>query len=215
MNIRKFIKNLIENYRKFSKIDKETQRYNARLDKACKIIKNRYKIAITPNKKYIYRVNPDSNTVSVIDISKSRIVATISVGSKPSGIVITPDGKYAYVTNTNSNTVSVIDTSINLVIVTITVGINPLGIVITPDNGKYVYVANFGSKFVSVIDTSVNIETDTIDVVDECFTISITMKGEYICVQKTDFSLIIDTFTKKDLGYKDINKISKDIIFKK
>ncbi len=78
------------------------------------------------------------------------VIATISVGKAPEGVVVSPDGRRAYITNGNSNTVSVIDTSSGTVTTTIPVGNFPRAVAVSPD-GRRVYITNGGSKTVSVI----------------------------------------------------------------
>jgi len=108
-----------------------------------------------------YVANWGDNTVSVINTKTNTVVATIPVGSRPSGLAITPNGKFAYVANQYSNTVSVINTETNTVVATIPVGSFPLGVAITPD-GDFAYVANSIDYTVSVIDTKKNTVVGTI-----------------------------------------------------
>src|SRR5271167_883174 len=58
--------------------------------------------------QFVYITNSGSSTVSVIDAASNTVVATVTVGSGPTGVAITPDGTQAYVTNQNENSVSVI-----------------------------------------------------------------------------------------------------------
>lgn len=131
-----------------------------------------FAIAITPNGKFAYVSNFGSNnfspigsTVSVVDLDRSSITATISLAIQPSGMAITPDGKYAYASNYNTlytgpnysgltagqGTVNIIDIATNTVIApTITVGQSPANIAISSD-GKFAYVSNYTSGTVSVL----------------------------------------------------------------
>ena len=77
-----------------------------------------------------YVANSFDNTVSVIDTDSNKFVATIPVGTFPSGVATTPDGTRAYVTNAGSNSVSVIDTATNSVETTFGVGTYPYGVAI-------------------------------------------------------------------------------------
>ena len=93
-----------------------------------------------------YVANALDNTISVIATASNAVVATIPVGSFPTGVATTPDGTHpperdnrrhqsrAYVTNQlESSSVSVIDTSKNTVVATIPVGGDPTGVAVTPD----------------------------------------------------------------------------------
>jgi len=115
--------------------------------------------------------HPDyAGTVSVIDTRINAVIATIVVGTDPSGVVVSGDGASVYVTNSGSDTVSVIDTSSNSVIAAVSVGKYPSGVAITPDSA-FVCVTNiysdppsFGEGNVKVIDTSTKSVVATIPV---------------------------------------------------
>jgi YVTN family beta-propeller protein len=108
--------------------------------------------------------NFPASAVSVIDIARNKVVATIPVGQFPSGVAITPDGTHAYVANQGDGTVSVIDTANNNVVATLPVGAGPVDVAITSDgthpshddrlHQPLAYVTNSVDNTVSVIDTS-------------------------------------------------------------
>src|ERR1051325_7442360 len=72
----------------------------------------------------VYVTNHDAASVSVIDGSTNKVIATISVGKDPIGIAFDPANGYVYVANCEgaSTSVSVIDGSTNKVIANISVG---------------------------------------------------------------------------------------------
>ena len=80
----------------------------------------------------IYVVNNSDNTVSVIDPVSKNLIATINVGSSPTGISYNPADKKAYVVNRGDNTVSVIDTLNHLSAGTVNVGPYPWYVVADP-----------------------------------------------------------------------------------
>src|SRR5438309_9413586 len=45
----------------------------------------------------IYVTNQLDNTLSVIDGSNYKVVATVPVGASPAGVAVSPDGRYAYI----------------------------------------------------------------------------------------------------------------------
>ena len=113
---------------------------------------------------FLYVTNFDTaGTVSVIDTATNTVVATVAVGSLPTGVAVTPDGTHVYVANSNDNTVSVIRTATNTVVKTIPVGTFPDYVAVTPDGTK-VYVTNSGSNNVSVIHRPGNTVVKTIPV---------------------------------------------------
>ena len=72
----------------------------------------------------------------------NTVVATVPVGSGPTGVAVTPDAKHAYVANFDDNTVSVIRTATNTVVgLPIPVGFGPDWVAVTPD-GTHAYVTN-------------------------------------------------------------------------
>lgn len=130
-----------------------------------------YGIALTPNGKYAYVTNFGSNdfdpigtTVSVVNIKRRLITATIDLALQPAGIGITKDGR-AFVTNYNTlyrhkdftelsagaGTVAIIDISKNKVRPhIIPVGASPARVTISP-NGKFAYISNFTANTIDVI----------------------------------------------------------------
>lgn len=121
-------------------------------------------IALTGDNQFVWSVNPDSDTVSVMDVAgdKNQKVTEIAVGDEPRCVAITPDNKKAYVTNALSGNVSVIDTATHKVLKTIPVGTEPFGCALTLDGAK-LYVANLFSNNLSVINTSTDTVVKTID----------------------------------------------------
>lgn len=109
----------------------------------------------------IYVVNSGDNSVSVVDPTTNRIVATVPVGSSPRGVAVSPDGSQAWVTSEGDDTVSVISTATNTVTATIPVGGSPESVALSPD-GTRAYVGLGSGRgipgSIGVIDTS----TDTV-----------------------------------------------------
>jgi len=88
-------------------------------------------IAIAGPKAYVG--NFADSTVSVIDTTAGKVVATIPVAEGPHGMVMTPDDRTVFVAGDASSKLSVIDTASDKVIKTIEVGKSPNGITLTPD----------------------------------------------------------------------------------
>src|SRR5688572_3013391 len=111
-------------------------------------------LALSHDSAYVWSVNPDSDSVSLLDVAsdRNRKLAEVPVADEPRCVAITPDDKKVYVTNAVSGTVSVIDAGARHVVKTIAVGTEPTGCALTLDGAK-LYVANLGSNSVSVIDT--------------------------------------------------------------
>jgi YVTN family beta-propeller protein len=122
-------------------------------------------IALTPDDKFVWAVNRENNSVSVLDVRNdlNQKVREIPVGVEPRALAITPNNQKVYVTNMVSGTVSVINASTYSLLRIITVGTEPFGCALTPDSSK-LYVANFNSDTVSVINTTTDQVIKTIPV---------------------------------------------------
>lgn len=136
-------------------------------------------LAITPDGKLVYVINyvdgnPDTGTISIIEISSNTVVGTIPGFFGPFQIAITPDGKYAYVTNFGSNnfspvgtTVSIVNLKTNKTETFVRLGTQPAGVAITPD-GRFVYVSNYNTLYLGPGFTDLTPGVGTINIIDAC-----------------------------------------------
>jgi YVTN family beta-propeller protein len=120
-------------------------------------------LALTSDGVYVWSVNPDSDSVSVLDVGadRNRKLMEIPVGKEPRCVAITPDNHKVYVTNAVSGNVYVLDAATYGLRKIITVGTEPTGCALTLDGAK-LYVANQSSDTVSVISTTTDSVTKTI-----------------------------------------------------
>ena len=110
-------------------------------------------VAVHPTDRAAYVTNGISGTVSVVDLVRGRVAATLKVGTEPRGCALTPDGSLLYVANHTEGTVSIIVTSnpLNPVLDgAVQVGGRPTAIAIT-DKG-----ANINTVFVTEIFAELN-----------------------------------------------------------
>ena len=110
-------------------------------------------VAIHPTDRAAYVTNGIGGTVSVVDLVRGRVAATLKVGTEPRGCALTPDGSLLYVANHTEGTVSIILTSnpLNPVLDgAVQVGGRPTAIAIT-DRG-----ANINTVFVTEIFAELN-----------------------------------------------------------
>src|SRR5262245_39217542 len=102
-------------------------------------------IAVTPDDRFVWVVNPDLDEAAVIDTRNdaNSVTSVVPVGDEPHNVAISPDGRFVYVANTVSGTISVIRAKGGnpRAIQTIDVGTEPYGLALTPNGGK-LYVAN-------------------------------------------------------------------------
>jgi YVTN family beta-propeller protein len=111
-------------------------------------------IDVAPNGKEVWVSNRAANTLSVLDATRDRALATFeSGGEMPIRVKFTPDGRQVWVSNARSNAVSVFDAATRQLLATIEVGAVPVGILMTPD-GRRAFVANTNANQVTVIDVA-------------------------------------------------------------
>jgi len=65
-------------------------------------------LAACSSPPYLFVANPESGTVTVLDIDTRKLVASVTVGQEPHRILITPDNRYALVLNRRSGNMAVI-----------------------------------------------------------------------------------------------------------
>lgn len=103
---------------------------------------------------YIWVVNKDSSTISIINPDSLGIVSTIQLpnASQPFGIVFSPADHYAYVTLEATNKLIQIDTNTKKITKRLNVGSYPRHISIDSD-GKRLYISRYITPFLPGEDT--------------------------------------------------------------
>jgi YVTN family beta-propeller protein len=81
-------------------------------------------VAVNPYTNAVYVTNADA-TLSVINGSTNKIVATVEIGGDPAAIVVNPDSNLVYVSHPSSGTISIIDGKTYKVLVGVTFSVNP------------------------------------------------------------------------------------------
>lgn len=108
-------------------------------------------IAMTADGGTLITVNPDSNSVTLVDTASRSVVAELSVGVDPRSVAVSPDGATAYVANQGSDEISAVDLAARVVVTSVAVGDRPIGIAASP-NGRFLAVAELGSDHVRILD---------------------------------------------------------------
>lgn len=139
-------------------------------------------IAISPNGTVLITVNPDSNTVSLIDLANdSPLVTELPVGIDPRAVAIDPFDTHAYVANQGSDSVSVIELSTQIVIDTVPVGDRPVSVVVSP-SGESIYVAELGDDTIRCLAIDSMQTLTTFSVLDRPHGLAVTPDGSRLLV---------------------------------
>lgn len=173
----------------------------------------------------IYVANEGADTVSVLDATSLKALASVRVGKMPHNVQVSPDGKFAWVTNNGERgqtadasahkgkaqgahaamaqpgAVWVIDTSTNAVVARVPVGMHPAHVVVSPD-GRLAYVTNGGDNTVSVIDTSARSLVATIAVGQFPHGLRIRPDGKEVYIANLEGGTVsvIDTASHKEVA---------------
>ena len=66
-------------------------------------------VAVSPDGRIVVAVNPDSDSITLVDTITLTVLAEIPVGDNPRTVSLTPDSKTALVANQDSTTISKVD----------------------------------------------------------------------------------------------------------
>jgi YVTN family beta-propeller protein len=85
-------------------------------------------LALDAQRRRLYVSSFGAGSVTVIDVDRHAVLATVKVGRKPFGVAVDPGRGRAYVTNAGQDTLTVIDTTTNAVVGRRQVAAGPLGV---------------------------------------------------------------------------------------
>jgi YVTN family beta-propeller protein len=162
-------------------------------------------MVLTPDGRFAYvsmevsNTGEPGNSVEVVSTASHTVVATVTVGSTPTGLAITPDGKSVYVSNNGWSAVWVIGTDTNTVSATIATGRTPGSIAITPD-GAFVWVTHYLDNSLSVIDNATHTVVNTVSLPGRPQNIVISADGKRGYVSNGNGLSVIDTATRAVLN---------------
>ena len=156
-------------------------------------------IALTSDDRALWVVNPDEDSVSVIDPATRALVAEIALGAappaldaatqryepsvKPRALAILPGDKKVYVAGQTANQVLVIDALQRKVTASIAVAAEPTAVVAAPDGGA-VYVVSHEAGKVAKIDAHSDKVVATLDVGEHPWGASVSADGASLYVSQ-------------------------------
>ncbi|MEM7111379.1 MAG: PKD domain-containing protein [Chloroflexota bacterium] len=141
-------------------------------------------IVYEPANNRVWNVNPDNNTVTVINATTGQKIDEISVGTNPRAIAIAPNGRI-WVTNKRDATISIIDPSSLDIDQTVNLpyASQPHGLAFAPD-GSAAYVALEATGELLELHATNGNETDSVDVGDNPRHISVSAGSSRIYVSR-------------------------------
>lgn len=108
-------------------------------------------IALTADGTTLLAVNPDSNSLTLVDAETLQASAEIPVGRDPRTVAVDDAGRWAVTANRAAGTVSIVDVTAGQRVADVAVGALPWGVVVSSD-GYTAYVACEESDRVAVVD---------------------------------------------------------------
>ena len=119
-------------------------------------------LAVSSNGKFIAAVNPDSDSITLIDAISSGVLDEIPVGDDPRTLSFTPDSEKILVANNGSSSISVVDIASRTEEAQYSVGLMPYGVV---SDGLYAFVSEFGSGNISIfkVETGILVKRIKVD----------------------------------------------------
>jgi len=160
-------------------------------------------ISVSPSGNLLAVVNPDSNSVSILEIhNELELIAEVSVGVNPGTVTFSLDNTSIYVTSQSEDSLYKFGLSDSLDghASTTSIGLldEPFGVITSPDS-EHIYVAESGSGTLAVIDANSLGVIDRIELGGNPRGLAITESGDRLYV--TDFFTgqlsVIDTHTRQ------------------
>ncbi len=95
-------------------------------------------VAVAPDGSVVAAVNPDSDSVTLVDTVSLAVLDEVPVGDDPRTLAFTPDSRYVLVANRASAELSIVDVALRQQRAIVPLGPMPYGVV---TDGRYAYVA--------------------------------------------------------------------------
>ena len=106
-------------------------------------------VVVSPDGALVAAVNPDSDSITLVDALGLRLIKEIAVGDEPRTLAFTPDSRLVLVANRGSANVSVVAVEDFSRVADIPVGPMPYGVV---TDGRRAFVSEFALGNIGIID---------------------------------------------------------------
>jgi YVTN family beta-propeller protein len=136
-------------------------------------------LALSSDGKTLCVVNPDSDSVTLIDSGSFSVQTEIAVGEDPRAVAI--NGNLAFITNHGSDSISIIDLQAKSHITDLEVGERPLGAAISPD-GRFLAISEMGQDTIRFISTETFETLASYPVVDRPYGLSFSPDGKSLFI---------------------------------
>ncbi len=110
-------------------------------------------LTLTGDGRTLVVVNPDSNSLSLVDTSSLKVIAEIAVGLDPRCVAVDETGTRAYVSERESDSISLIDLASRKVTGSTQTGDRPYGIQVDTAR-QHIYVAEQGADGIGIWDAA-------------------------------------------------------------
>ena len=138
-------------------------------------------LAVTDDGSTLVVVNPDSNTVTLVELDTRKVIEEITVGTHPVAVALHPTRPLAYVAEYGADTISIIDLGSRSVIATLPAQDRPVGISVR-GQGDLLAVAEHGADAVRLIDVDTLQTVESLPVFDRPYSVAFTSSGEMLVV---------------------------------
>jgi YVTN family beta-propeller protein len=136
-------------------------------------------LALSYDGKILLAVNPESDSVTLINSETYSVLSEIPVGDDPRSVAV--NDNFGFVANYGSDTISMIDLHSRTRIGDLSVGDRPLGVAVSPD-GRFLAVAEMGQDSIRFISTNTLITLVSYPVGDRPSALSFTPDGDSLLV---------------------------------
>jgi YVTN family beta-propeller protein len=149
-------------------------------------------LAVDPTGTKLVVANMGANTVSIIDTSRNRVIATIPVEFQPISVSIDPDGSRAFVTHLRSLRMAVIALSTLRATGRVTTG--PATAVLPDITSRRVFVAQLSGNRLGFFDPNIDAELGSVAVGAEPNRLALDVDREkvYVVNRGSDTVTVVD-----------------------